>query len=176
MASFIESATAEKSWEWKKLCDVSAEQLKGSFSTYEVPCGCEGGIWANMETLVIVNHIRPQKIYPEEAQRGAWIVCMCVCVWGHVVFVCSFETEVSVPLVFWEMTFRALCVASGDVWILVFARYHWREELFNGHLQPYFVEIISTLQPSQTICLSISTFPTSHKQARMFISQQDQPL
>lgn len=32
----------EKSWEWRKLCDVSA---KRSFSNYQVPCACEGGIW-----------------------------------------------------------------------------------------------------------------------------------
>lgn len=49
---------------------------------------------AESGTLVVVNHIRPQMIYPQEAQRGAWMVRMCICLCGHVVFVCSFVAEI----------------------------------------------------------------------------------
>lgn len=55
---------------------------------------------AESGTLVVVNHIRSKMLYPKEAQRGAWMVCMGICLCGHVVFVCSFVTEISVSLVF----------------------------------------------------------------------------
>lgn len=35
-------------------------------------------------------------VIPKEAQRGVWMLSMCVCVCGHVVFVCSSVTEIPV--------------------------------------------------------------------------------
>lgn len=49
---------------------------------------------AESGTLVVVNHIRPRMIYPQEAQRGVWMLRMCICLCGHVVLVCSFVAEI----------------------------------------------------------------------------------
>lgn len=45
---------------------------------------------AESGTLVVVNHIRSKMLYPKEAQRGAWMVCMHLSVWacGFCVLLC----------------------------------------------------------------------------------------
>lgn len=69
----------EKSWEWRIFCHDSAK--KGS-STYQTLCDREGGISANMETLVAINHIKPLMIHSQEGE----CVSVCLCSW-----VCGFH-------------------------------------------------------------------------------------
>lgn len=86
MVYFIDSAAAGKIMGTKK--KVVLTQLKGDSSAYRVPCGGEGGIWASVETLVVLDHIRPQMIHPTGGSKG-WLDAVhvspsvCVCVWAH---------------------------------------------------------------------------------------------
>lgn len=61
----------------------------------------------------------------EEAQRGVWMVCVCLCVSVIVgIWACGFYVLQAGSLVFWVETISAFSVAGGIFSVLVFANFH----------------------------------------------------